>query len=290
MVEANRNAVFALAKGIGIILVVFGHCIQYGNGQAYENTAAFFHDPLFILIYSFHMPLFVLISGFFCTRSVRTYSWTFYIKNKVLQLILPIFYWSILYKSVELIGNQEKTSENFGLFLKQWINYFFSSQWFLWAVFLYSILFTIAYYLFHDATWLYGVFFFIAFLLQSSSNSVNITLMQQTSPLFLIGYLVGRRYWCDKRHFNTSSWEEICIAILIYVFAMLFKQKADIANQYAMNRMLYVICRASGSILLIILIQKSYEKWNKQVAKMIDGSVRKRCQSTLFPAIWCRMG
>lgn len=60
----ERSAYLDFVKGIAIVLVELGHCIQYGSGQAVINTVSFFEDKLFRLIYSFHMPLFVLVSGY----------------------------------------------------------------------------------------------------------------------------------------------------------------------------------------------------------------------------------
>ena len=56
--KKERLAVFDVAKGLGILLVVFAH-INYTN------------IPL-VYIYSFHMPLFFLISGiFFDTKKIH---------------------------------------------------------------------------------------------------------------------------------------------------------------------------------------------------------------------------
>lgn len=52
-----------IIKGIAIILVVLGHCIQFGS--AFSTNLLFFKSSIFIAIYSFHMPLFMLISGYF---------------------------------------------------------------------------------------------------------------------------------------------------------------------------------------------------------------------------------
>ena len=61
----ERNTYFDFVKGILIIMVVAGHCLQYGFGSGYTNSEAYFDDPMFRAIYSFHMPLFMLISGYF---------------------------------------------------------------------------------------------------------------------------------------------------------------------------------------------------------------------------------
>lgn len=60
---ANRDVFLDLVKGILILLVVFGHMLELGEGAVV--------DVLYHFVYSFHMPLFVFISGYF-TRVYQT--------------------------------------------------------------------------------------------------------------------------------------------------------------------------------------------------------------------------
>lgn len=53
---SKRNNYIDIAKSLGIILVVIGHCIQYGSGSLYFEKELFFDNTLFKVIYSFHMP------------------------------------------------------------------------------------------------------------------------------------------------------------------------------------------------------------------------------------------
>ncbi len=82
----TRDKNLDVAKGLGILLVVWGHCSQF----------------LFNEIYAFHMPLFFFLSG--CVLNVDK-PYKEIIKKKVNQLLLPyvffvllscIFYWSLL--------------------------------------------------------------------------------------------------------------------------------------------------------------------------------------------------
>ena len=69
-----------VAKGIGILLVILGHCQLGRIGRAHS------------LIYSFHMPLFFFISGV-CFSNKYTFS-TLAVK-RFRQIILPTIYFSI---------------------------------------------------------------------------------------------------------------------------------------------------------------------------------------------------
>ena len=54
----QRIVLYDNAKGIGIILLIFGHLFTYGNVP-------------FSLIFAFHMPLFFFISGLFFTPPIQ---------------------------------------------------------------------------------------------------------------------------------------------------------------------------------------------------------------------------
>ncbi len=51
--NGERNIYIDVIKGMAIILVVIGHCIQFGSGRDYFESEDFFNDPLFKFIYIF---------------------------------------------------------------------------------------------------------------------------------------------------------------------------------------------------------------------------------------------
>lgn len=56
MQTAQRNIIFDELKGIGILLVILGHCLPWNS-------------PFRVFIYSFHMPLFFIVAGYFLKPS-----------------------------------------------------------------------------------------------------------------------------------------------------------------------------------------------------------------------------
>lgn len=86
--ETERNNLFDIAKGMGILLVVIGHMHHF-----------FEQDSItYILIYSFHMPLFIAVTG--ALISDRKEKTSDYVKKRFRSIIVP--YWtaaifSILY-------------------------------------------------------------------------------------------------------------------------------------------------------------------------------------------------
>lgn len=79
--QGKRIAAIDVAKGIGILLVVFAHIVGFNL----SNT----------IIYSFHMPLFFILSGM--VMNVEKYrSFKCFIKNKLKSLIVPYLFFCLL--------------------------------------------------------------------------------------------------------------------------------------------------------------------------------------------------
>ena len=60
----KRNNFLNILQGSLIISVVFGHALQYGNGNLFLQSEVYWKHPLMRLIYSVHMPLFMGIAGY----------------------------------------------------------------------------------------------------------------------------------------------------------------------------------------------------------------------------------
>lgn len=67
MTFSKRNYIDCV-RGIAVFLMVWGHTIQCGNGQAFIDEKSYYSDLIFRSIYSFHMPLFAILGGgLFCS-------------------------------------------------------------------------------------------------------------------------------------------------------------------------------------------------------------------------------
>lgn len=78
----ERNPLYDRAKGIGMILVIYGHM---------------FHSIPFSIIFSFHMPLFFIISGMLLSPSkFENFSYGKWVRNILKKYIPPIVFFSIL--------------------------------------------------------------------------------------------------------------------------------------------------------------------------------------------------
>ena len=93
----NRNEYLDIVRGIAIILMIFGHCVQYGNGVEFSRPDHFFNNKAFQVIYSFHMPLFMMVSGYFYSHTLgKCDTFMKLFKNRFSRILLPIIGWQVV--------------------------------------------------------------------------------------------------------------------------------------------------------------------------------------------------
>lgn len=102
-------------KGVLILLVVLGHCIQATN-MDYD------HDLVFRYIYSFHMPLFMCVSGFVSYKPNMAWQT---VRKRFKQLMVPFLSWAVVGCCIHLDWHR---------FIDKIIHPD-TGLWFLWALF-----------------------------------------------------------------------------------------------------------------------------------------------------------
>jgi fucose 4-O-acetylase-like acetyltransferase len=122
-------------KGIGIILVVYGHLLSSGYHAGLKIPEHFFalSDSI---VYSFHMPFFFFLSGLFVESSFRKRGARNYLIDKLARIAYPYFVWSILQMSVEVIFSSQtqkgtSISDILAIPYRPWGQF-----WFIYALFL----------------------------------------------------------------------------------------------------------------------------------------------------------
>lgn len=89
------------AKGIGIILVVYGHVARgLVNARLPVDTETL--QTIDNVIYTFHMPLFFFLAGLFLVSSLERRGWRGLLANKVETLVYPYLLWSLLQGGMEV--------------------------------------------------------------------------------------------------------------------------------------------------------------------------------------------
>jgi len=100
VVSAARANWVDAARGIGIILVVYGHALRgLFPAAAHRPAWAAAQDAV---IYRFHMPLFFILAGLWVWPSLARGRGAFF-RNKVVTILYPYFLWSLIEGLMELI-------------------------------------------------------------------------------------------------------------------------------------------------------------------------------------------
>lgn len=136
--EAKRKEWIDIAKGIGIIFVVLGHCFV-------KDT------PMHNWIFSFHMPLFFLLSGY-CFKPEKYTDIKSVFQTRFKALMLPYFGFISFGVLVSVIIPQWREELTLKGVLKDIYQGYpslshITSIWYLLSLFIITVVFYIAYYL-----------------------------------------------------------------------------------------------------------------------------------------------
>lgn len=137
--DAARSDWVDIAKGFGILLVVYGHVARglVNGGVAMDP---WWFTTLDSAIYSFHMPLFFLLSGWFFVGSLTRRGPRDYLAGRVATVLYPYVLWSLLQGGIELLMSRW-TSKPVSLAEVLALGWTPRAQfWFLYALFLMSLL------------------------------------------------------------------------------------------------------------------------------------------------------
>lgn len=133
--QPARDATLDVAKGMAIVLVVYGHCLRglTSAGMVGEQSWLQFTD---YLIYCFHMPLFFFVSGLFVRSSINKGASQFW-RGKAQTIVYPYFLWSLLQGAVQitLAGTGATNGEMQPMALVKILWEPISPFWFLYALF-----------------------------------------------------------------------------------------------------------------------------------------------------------
>ena len=92
----KRDVSLDVIKGFLIALVVYVHCLEVGNGGAYQSSRVYMDYPVYKFIYGFFMPSFMLISGYLFGRRLDRTDGKGMLPQLLWSYLLPVFCWSLL--------------------------------------------------------------------------------------------------------------------------------------------------------------------------------------------------
>ena len=183
MTFSKRNYIDCV-RGIAVFLMVWGHTIQCGNGQAFIDKKSYYSDLIFRSIYSFHMPLFAILGGgALLFSSLKVYSCQETMKKRIVSLGYPILTWGIIDFVISLINN----GTQMGFFSIARLMFFslVGGAWFLWAILMCTTAVVVNRYFFHVLIMITGLFF---------TDRFNLGYFKFLYPFFVAGYCWNHLY------------------------------------------------------------------------------------------------
>ncbi|MBG0811691.1 acyltransferase family protein [Methylosinus sp. H3A] len=182
---AERDRSVDFIKGILILLVVFGHSVQF---IAHARTESFWDDGLFEAIYLFHMPAFIAVSGYLAARKIdATTSLHELVSRRMLPLLLAMIIWSTISAGPSLrrafVGAQAHVATEI------WDN-FLTLYWFLWALVVSAGCAFLASRF--EAGGRRATLAIAALLLLAPIETYPISIIRYTAPFYLAAYACGR--------------------------------------------------------------------------------------------------
>jgi len=130
-----REQLWDAARGIGILLVVYGHVLRglVKAGLVPADSPLVFSD---YAIYTFHMPLFFLLAGINAARGMSREN---FITSKIPTIVYPYFLWTFLQAGMQMaVGGANAPVSAPDLLSILWAPVF--QFWFLSAIFVCHLL------------------------------------------------------------------------------------------------------------------------------------------------------
>lgn len=213
MLKEKRSEVIDFIRGIAIILVVYGHAIQYTSGYNYLTDGLFFENIVFKWIYSFHMPLFMLVSGFLF-KNYENKNLKEKILDRTKKLIYPIVAWQTVWSLKYIFID---SNERFLIFYIKELVY---GLWFLWAIF-YSSLVIIVVEKFCKCERRRVLIYFLGVIISIViPDYLGSSVYKYMYPFFIIGYY--NKDFLEKLK-NFKRIQIIYVIFLLVLYLLLFK-------------------------------------------------------------------
>lgn len=270
--KQERNALFDIARGLGILLIFWAHCGIWG--------------PLGVLlpfVIVFHVPLFFFISGYFLKEDKP---WKEYFSGKAKRLLKPYYIWGALALGVYLM--LPLTEDSLGI--EQQLLYYISGTrystyiftgalWFLTALFSTSVLgFFVAkqsikiQVLISSICILVCTFFGLVSILKGESLLLP---MNFDAALFMLPiYLLGKNYNRIKNYLS-FKWSRFIIALILLIGSVVLTYILTHGNTISYHKGYY----GFAPISLMATLSGIYVVWN--VAVYINDKVGDGIKSKL---------
>ncbi|MDM4207496.1 acyltransferase family protein [Klebsiella spallanzanii] len=194
MSKTMRESWVDYAKGIGILLVVFGHV-----NRGLQGAAIIIPSKLYYLvdsiIYSFHMPLFFFLSGLFFIKSIEKKGKLVLFIDKLKTVAYPYLVWSLLQGTIEVLLSKFTNSKASFTEVLMLFSHPRAQFWFLYALLMIFILSVIIYskrFLDRGIVVLFVIFSFVYIYSDKIGTIYNINYINQYMVFFVLGVLFNK--------------------------------------------------------------------------------------------------
>jgi fucose 4-O-acetylase-like acetyltransferase len=229
-----RIAWIDVARGIGIILVVYGHVQRGIEGAGILNDS----NPVWLsdyAIYTFHMPLFFVLAGLNVEGSIARGKKAFLL-SKVWTIAYPYLLWSIIEGGIQVLLPSFVNHQRSPLFMVSILWRPIAQFWFLYSLFLCHLVALVI----GNCRWLLAVV---------GVGSVALSIAQfgnpttHVLPFYIAGIFLGSslKSWSPDRH---SVVIRLAICALLFVVAEHFGRiasNADAASIYSLSAAVFGI-------------------------------------------------
>lgn len=218
--QENRNYSLDVIRGVAILLVVIGHCIQYFSaGTSFD----FFNNGVFKFIYSFHMPLFVLLSGYSFVFTIQKRGFKEILLRNIKQLLIPLVIWN----TINYVIISVPFSGSWLTVLKGYLVQMRGGLWFIWCILFCSITVAFVVKFFNNREMRFAAYLaaFLLFCLAPSSILPAKRFLIWLFPYYFLGYIFHIE---EKRFIGAIEKHKakiIPFLIVAYVLLLLFYRK-----------------------------------------------------------------
>jgi len=255
-INKKRNDCLDVAKGLGIIMVVWVHC----------------SGPLSSYMSQFHMPLFFIISGFLFNSEN---SLTEFVIKKIKNLYIPFVTYNLLATVIMFIVNRDFLLNNskiktiLEIFLTLNKNgQFFGATWFLGSLFVCSIMYKVLYTCLKD--YKYKMHYITIFFIVMAIIGFEITFPYMISRTLILSmfYAIGYIIKVNVNNIRELINPIIFISSLVIYIIIASNNSVDLGRNKYNFRFLFVIGAVYGSY-IIVYFSKIIANWKKGILKNI---------------------
>ncbi|NLI93439.1 MAG: acyltransferase [Peptococcaceae bacterium] len=247
------------AKGIGIILVVFGHVIGGINSAGMDISKSFFTGA-FSFVYGFHMPLFFFLSGLFVENWLNKEN---KFHDKISTILWPYFIWSIMQGAVNVLlsgytNNSLTWSSLFYSILFSPIGQF----WYLYVLFIYFIL----YYCFKKFLSI-KIIYLVSLLFFLFNPSLNFWILDKIllNFIFFVSGSLARNKIAKNLFLSINKLPLLIFSLIFIIANFVYLENTDYFNLKIIGKLIIGYIGISFIVVLTIFLQRFKGKFFKSL-------------------------